>query len=325
MTQTLQEYYLNTMPELHFALVPECSGDGDRFYRMLPGYGKGSLRQICFNDMFIVLIADYRPRESFERVSEISQSYLEISQFETNSSYYRIGGRKMEPVGKGLCCYINRSKRVYVHCKAGAPVRFTKVIILKEYYDAFLEKRYGDSYTEAEQVMGFLSRNPNMPELNLIFQQIRRCRAAGKAQQIYMEGKILELLSLAVCNYEEAEKRNPVPVRLDKKDLRGLRCVTDYMESHLSEYPSIGDLAGIANMSTTRFQMAFRKTYGTTAYGYLKDLRMNRALLLLQDSEYSVQHVAQAVGYGNAGHFAGVFRKIYGITPGQYRRVQEIK
>jgi AraC-like DNA-binding protein len=70
--------------------------------------------------------------------------------------------------------------------------------------------------------------------------------------------------------------------------------------------------------------MAFRQIYGTTAYEYLKKIRMNQALLLLQNSDFNIQAVASQVGYKNAGHFAGIFKKTYGVSPKEYRNRHQI-
>ena len=75
-------------------------------------------------------------------------------------------------------------------------------------------------------------------------------------------------------------------------------------------------------MSDSRYQLAFKQVYGTTVYEYLKALRMNRALLMLNNSDLSISAVAEAVGYTNAGHFAGLFKKLYGLTPKAYRMMQ---
>ncbi|GMQ58733.1 hypothetical protein AN1V17_31280 [Vallitalea sediminicola] len=324
MIETIHEYYSVLTEQLPFTMVYECSQKGDYFYRMEPEYGEGSLRLISFNDMFMVIIADYTPKDNLEKVSEITQSYVEISQFETSSSSFKVGKQKVKPVKKGICCYINNSKKIYVYCKKGEPVRFTKVIISKEYYDDFLQKRYGDSYQGAKNAVRFLSLSPNQPELNFIFQQIKSSRAKGSSMNIYLEGKILELLALATYNYEQAIKTEPIHVKLSNNDVRSLKKVIEYMNKNLARYPSIEDLSKLASMSTTRFQLAFRKTYGTTAYEYLKSLRMNQALLLLQDSNYSIQNIAKEVGYNNAGHFAGIFKKMYGMTPKKYRDMQDI-
>ena len=68
---------------------------------------------------------------------------------------------------------------------------------------------------------------------------------------------------------------------MDSQDRRGLKRVVAAMAKDPAAYPSIGELARLARMSVLRFQLAFRKEYGTTPYGYLKNLRMNRALALL--------------------------------------------
>lgn len=65
--------------------------------------------------------------------------------------------------------------------------------------------------------------------------------------------------------------------------------------------------------------------YGTTPYEYLKELRMNQALLLLNDSDYNVQTIAEKAGYTNAGHFSGLFKKTYGVSPKEYRDLHGIK
>ncbi|MCT4617800.1 MAG: AraC family transcriptional regulator [Marinisporobacter sp.] len=325
MIKSLGNYYKTAFEQLNFIFIPEKSSPCDRIYKMLPDYGEGTIRQINCNNLFFVLIADFTPKEHFVRVSQIHEDYLEISQFETDSSSFKIGRKKLNHVDKGICCYINTSKTVYTHCEAQSPTRFTKILITQTYYDRFLKKRFEDGYTNPKDAIHFLSQNPNLPKLNYIFHQIRDCNAQGNSQQLYFESKVLEILSLVTDHLEQSQKRPPLKVRLDKRDLRGLRKVVNFIKKDLSAYPSITQLSKISNMSTTRFQMAFKQTYGTTVYHFLKEIRMNHALLLLKNSDYNIKDIAAKVGYTNAGHFAGIFRKTYGINPKEYRTIHQIK
>ena len=88
--------YLLQLPEaMHFARVQELCGDGVFFYRMLSEYGNGTFQLIEFeDDLLLILIGDYTPKDTFEKITEISEDYMEISQFETDSSSFKIGGRK---------------------------------------------------------------------------------------------------------------------------------------------------------------------------------------------------------------------------------------
>ena len=97
------------------------------------------------------------------------------------------------------------------------------------------------------------------------------------------------------------------------------------MKNDLAAYPTGEELAQIAGMSTARYQLAFRKYYGTTPYEYLKELRLNQALILLKNSDYGIATIAAKVGYHNSGHFAKLFKKVYGLGPREYRNLHGIR
>ena len=109
--------YLLQLPEaMHFARVQELCGDGVFFYRMLSEYGNGTFQLIEFeDDLLLILIGDYTPKDTFEKITEISEDYMEISQFETDSSSFKIGGRKKNQVDKGIYCYLNTQKKTYTY------------------------------------------------------------------------------------------------------------------------------------------------------------------------------------------------------------------
>ena len=325
MVQTVVEYYTDLPKYLHFVRVAEHSDDGCDYYRMLSDYGSGTVRILNFYQQFLIVLADFTPEQNFEKVSEIKQEYFEISQFETDSSSFKIGGRKVRQVDRGICCYANSQKIAYAFCEANKPTRFTKVIVTRSYFDQFLQNRYGDSYEVSKNALDYLVQNPNSPELNFVFQQIKDCPAKGHARMLYMEGKVMEILSLVTHSLEQEQNRKHLPVKLDKKDKRSLGKAVTLMKRDLSAYPSISQLACTANMSPSRFQMAFRQVYGTTAYEYLKVMRMNYALLLLQDSDDNIRTVALKVGYHNAGHFSKLFKDTFGMGPQEYRDIHRIK
>ena len=132
-----------------------------------------------------------------------------------------------------------------------------------------------------------------------------------------------ELLSLVVKGMGQEQKH--ISVKLDYKDIRNLRKTVTVMKNDLAAYPTGEELAQIAGMSTARYQLAFRKYYGTTPYEYLKELRLNQALILLKNSDYGIATIAAKVGYHNSGHFAKLFKKAYGLGPREYRNLHGIK
>ena len=88
--QSIIDYY-RTLPEAqHFVHIAEASDAGCDCYRMMPDYGSGSIRILTLHDQILIVQADFTPLHTFEKVSNIAQEYLEISQFETASSAYQI-------------------------------------------------------------------------------------------------------------------------------------------------------------------------------------------------------------------------------------------
>ena len=80
------------------------------------------------------------------------------------------------------------------------------------------------------------------------------------------------------------------------------------------------------NISASYFGKLFKQFAGVSVSEYLTKLRMERAynLFLLKPDE-EVAKIAMAVGYSNAGYFATVFRKYYGVSPSKLRNYAVVK
>lgn len=311
-------HYQALAQRTHFTLLPERSREQDRWYQMLPEYGSGYFRQVDCG-AFTVLITDFTPKAELERLSDLTGQIIEISYFDTESNRYRVGRRGNRPVHQGILCHLNNSREQYATCEAGKPTRFVKLLITQQYLNDFLLRRYGEGWRELVDRAALFTPSPRLPELVFIFRQIRSSQAVGISLQVYLEGKVLEILAQLAQVYENREQPKSVSIRLTRSDRRWLAKSVSVMKRDLAAYPSIGTLAAAANMSESRFQLAFKQVYGTTPYAYLQDLRMNRALQLLHHPDDSIGEIAAKVGYRHAGHFSGLFKTAYGLSPREYR------
>ena len=317
MTGSLTDHYRDMAQRLHFVLSPEHSRECDHVYQMLPEHGSGLFRQVDCG-AFTVLIADFTPKAEMEKLTDLAGEIIEISCFDTESSHYRVGRQSARPVRQGILCHVNNSKVLYATCEAGKPTRFVKILLTQAYLDDFLQNRYGEHWRNMADKAALLTASPSLPELVFIFRQIRSSQAAGISLRVYLEGKVLEILSLLAQAYENRGQQQLPSVRLTRSDRRWLSKAAAEMKRDLSAYPSVSKLAKSANMSLSRFQLAFKQVYGTTPYAFLQDLRLNRALQLLHNPDYSIVEIAARVGYRHAGHFAGLFKRSYGLSPREY-------
>ena len=61
--------------------------------------------------------------------------------------------------------------------------------------------------------------------------------------------------------------------------------------------------------------------FSTTLNEYVTDTRLEQARILLQNDEYNVNAVVAAIGLESSSYFSKIFKKKYGITPKQYKKV----
>jgi transcriptional regulator GlxA family with amidase domain len=74
-------------------------------------------------------------------------------------------------------------------------------------------------------------------------------------------------------------------------------------------------IAAEIGLSSRQLERLFGKHLNTTPKKYYMELRLERARLLLLQTEMSVSEVAYGCGFESPGHFARVFKTTYGISP----------
>ena len=75
-----------------------------------------------------------------------------------------------------------------------------------------------------------------------------------------------------------------------------------------------------AGLSERSFKRRFKAATGSAPVDRVQALRIAEARRLLEEQELSIDAVAQAVGYSDAGFFRRLFKRLTGLSPAQYRR-----
>jgi AraC-like DNA-binding protein len=96
--------------------------------------------------------------------------------------------------------------------------------------------------------------------------------------------------------------------------------VMNYVQHHYNQDISLESAARRLNMSRNYLSTYFREKTGMTFTDYLNTFRIARAKELLSVKDIQIQEVATQIGYLNTNSFIRMFKKISGMTPGEYRR-----
>jgi len=73
-------------------------------------------------------------------------------------------------------------------------------------------------------------------------------------------------------------------------------------------------------MNASYISVLFRKVTGKTFSQFLAEIRMNRACLLLDQTDKSIDEICLNVGYSDYYSFIKAFKKQIGKSPGKYRK-----
>ncbi len=113
-------------------------------------------------------------------------------------------------------------------------------------------------------------------------------------------------------------QRMSLPARLGVQHPKLLK-VIELMEQNLEEPLSRNGLAVTAGLSTRQLERLFRKYLNRSPARYYLELRLNKARLLLLQTNMSIIDVALACGFVSASHFSKCYRDFFGRTPRQER------
>ncbi|MDQ0890710.1 two-component system response regulator YesN [Paenibacillus sp. V4I9] len=95
----------------------------------------------------------------------------------------------------------------------------------------------------------------------------------------------------------------------------------NYIEEHFEDpdlsLKHLSDRFGISGKNVSHM---FKEAFGMKFVDFLMDLRTEKAKLLLTETELAQQDIAQQVGYSNSITFGRMFKRIVGVTPGDYRK-----
>ncbi|ABW31727.1 transcriptional regulator, AraC family (plasmid) [Acaryochloris marina MBIC11017] len=270
------------------------------------------------------------------------------SQFPLTAKFYLSGSSRVQTRGfSGIQAeYEERANSHYLYYlpdmieveewQAKEPTQIVMVYAETDYFHAF---QWADStLPEPLQFLKQASLKPvadlrfhqNLgnvtPAMYQVLQQILHCPYHGVIEQLYLESKALELLTLQFAHWQAngviSEQKLTKKVLLRSEDLGRLHHAKEILIERLVEPPSLVKLAREVGLNDRKLKQGFRQLFGTTVFGYLQDYRMQQAKQLLHDSDLSIAWVAKTVGYKNPEAFSTAFRRKFDISPKGYQLSQ---
>lgn len=158
--------------------------------------------------------------------------------------------------------------------------------------------------------VGALSRT-----MNATIQNLLDCPYDGLMKDLYVENKAIELIVHKLAQIVSLHVTEAASSKFDLREFGRLELARDILCRDLERPPRLFDLVRAVGLDHCRLNQGFRKLYGTTVFGYLKQTRLTEAKRLLENDGMNVTEAAVSVGYSSISSFSNAFLEYFGMRP----------
>ncbi len=295
-----------------------------------PGYGNNLLKEQDFS-------AFHRENVLINaKSSEVSYSEhtapLSIKACFKGTEFYEVNS---VPIGveNGKFLVINDDQRYASYILSNEPVEtfciFFEDHLAREVSTAFShppEELLDDPEKHLKTQPPFFQnlRRPDSP-ISLVLKNLHRAINNGSAtSQLWLDEQSNHLMEMLICEHNQTLcELQTLPMVRPKTRLeiyRRLSLARDYIESCYDEPVNLKKLSQISCLSPYHFLRLFKAAFRQTPHQYLIDVRLQRALILIKEDNFSITDICFNVGFENLSSFTRLFKNRFSLSPTEFRR-----
>ncbi|UJH68937.1 helix-turn-helix transcriptional regulator [Allomuricauda sp. SCSIO 65647] len=281
----------------------------------------GSFREVLIEDGFYVLKIQNDSDEPRRVEREIDSTYIQFHFCLKGNARFNFnqGAYGLEVSEENSLLLYNTQKDLPLNLLLAPKSWLLSVVMtIRKFHSLFSsEAGYIPFLSADNREKKYYSQEPVNPAIAVILSQIMNYSLHPSIKQLYIRGKVYELLSLYFNRVEDADLEQ-CPFLADEENVRRIRQAKEIMITRMAEPPTLAELSKEIGLSLKKLKEGFKQIYGDSVYGFLFDYKMEYARKMLETGRYNVNEVGLRVGYSTASHFIASFKKKYGTTPKKY-------
>ena len=197
-------------------------------------------------------------------------------------------------------------------------IRYKDAVRLRQDFRK-LEKKYRHEKKFSEMYVKFVFSGI-VKDIYEEFPELGEKPLARKVERIYrcrQIGDILDIVDDAVCEFESCLSEQQDGIR------REVAQVKNYILHHYSEGNLSPDhLGAMVYLSPGYLSTVFKEETGVTINRYVREVRMNKAKELLENTNMKISAISSEVGFSSSTYFCRSFREFFGVSPESCRKGQ---
>lgn len=144
------------------------------------------------------------------------------------------------------------------------------------------------------------------------------CSEKNFGYQLGVKGNLFLLMQLLVTHHTERKESSR-----QNRSIEKVKFILSYISENYTRRLTIEEVASVCYYSKSHFMKFFKDAMGEGFTSYLNSYRLRIAAQLLLSTADNVLEVSEKTGFENLSYFIRLFKRKYGVSPGQYRKIHE--
>lgn len=275
--------------------------------------------QINYQNPAVPIYIGYGLLQNFSNMASLCHWHEDVELVMPVKGYlsYNINGNRVF-VGEGDAIFVNSRQMHYGYTSDGSDCEYICICFKPDLL-------CGHTYFYEQYVIPILM-NQSFPYLVLRKEKPEHSRLLNlirfigkiKERNLILMGKLHELWQeIYDLIYDLAETERDVNC---DENVQIFRQMVAFVNEKYQERISLAQMAAAGGVCRSKCCQIFKKYMGYTPNDYVNLFRLEKAMVLLRESDLTITEVANAVGFGSSSYFAEIFSKQKGCTPTTYRK-----
>lgn len=143
--------------------------------------------------------------------------------------------------------------------------------------------------------------------------------AKNPFSQKIIKGRIFEIL-VSFLNLLGYSKK--IEIDAKSEDVR-IFMAKQYIKDNIELNLKVGDVASYCYLGTKQLTRLFKKYENQTPNKYIENQKIKHIENLISESDLSLKMISEKMNFSSEYHFNSFFKKIYGMPPGEYRKIHK--
>jgi AraC-like DNA-binding protein len=307
------EYNLTSYEDLlrHIARVLQLKVVGETI-TFTPDIAIGNIKLLKLPNGLQILIYDYTPAQDilFHKKKTTSEYFaFRIDEISGNAG-----------TAKSSVFFGNTTHEWYHLAAANIHQKNINIMLSKDWLHRLLGRE-----EKGDTILNFISLKSPMYHYELLDVEYRRIinemtdLAINKDfESLIVQNRVMLIVERFFTRLYKKIGDVNTSLKMSAEDIVRLKLVEQALLSDYSALPpGITQLSRIAAMSPSKLKILFKKMYGLPVYQYFQKNRMNKAKAMLLSKKYTLQQVANELGYSNVNDLSKTFKKTFDQLPGE--------